>query len=431
MKLIVIFLMTWLSCQAQSLQEQVNELDHRLTDLELVDFARKFTIQGNFINHWETYASDVKNDDGSTDGHSIYIVSSILELDFNFKLTSKLNFYSRLGMSKLWNADNNNGDNYQHSETDDSWDTSNQGSFGYWGSSPKFDRAYLSYNFLNEKANFSIGRMSTHKGPPSHQQFGEERTGTYPRLVYNAIFDGVAFTGDLSSYLPKSHQLQVRFLYSPFVNLASDSRNEKRKDENSAGDKVTAKPMTDQYTFQIEYSKEFKNYFTLNLIYFYYKYSDFYQYVPDEDIYIWNAHAHTMYLGLDNIANKKINVNVSYLNLNEGGLTSGDDEYNKYKSYGWLYGLNWEFLPSTIIGGEYIDTSKDYYVDDWTYYTISDFYRAPNSSGYHAYFTFPLFDLTKLKIGYFDYNTKGSITFDADSSAKSVRSVYATMQTTF
>lgn len=429
MKKIIISIIISLSVFAYDLQEQVNEIDQRLSDIELMNAIRKFSIHGNFINHWETYAAE-SDSNGISRGHSVYIFSSLLEIDLNFKLTSNLSFYSRLGMSKLWNTENNEG-SYQRSETDDTWDTSNQGSFGYWGSTPKFDRAYLSYNFHKNRANFSIGRMSTHKGPPAHQQFNESRTGTYPRFIYNAIFDGMAASYDFSSYLPEKHNLELSFLYTPFVNISKESRTEKRTDKDSSGNVVTAKPVTDQFTFQAEYLNNSFDLFELNLIYFYYKYNDFYQNVPDEDIYIWNATAHAFYLGLNNIWKKNINFSVSYLNLNEDGLTSGENSKDHYKSYGWLYGLNFNFLNQVTLGAEYILTSPEFYVDDWTYYTISDFYRVPNNKGGHVYISFPVFDLTKLKVGYFQYSTKGGNTFDADSNAKEVRSVYATLQTTF
>lgn len=415
---------------SETLEERVNEIDGRVSDLEILNVLKKFVINGSFINHWETYSELQNYKTQNPQGESVYIFSSIFQLDINAILTKNLAIYSRLGMSKLWNNESNPS-GFKHNQADDTWNASNQGSFGYWGSTPRFDRAYLSYRFLNDNANFSIGRMSTHNGPPMHQEFGEDRMGTYPRLAYNAIFDGVAFFYHFKNYLDKKkHNLRAGIFYTPFVNIAESSRTDRRVAKDSNGDDHKAKPLTDQYNIQVEYDREFTNLFKLNLTYFYYKYVSFFQYIPEDDIYDLSARASSYFVGLERILNTNLNVNISHLRVNEDRTIVGAKEKLHLKSYGWLFGLNYNF-SNVIIGAEKIETSENYYIDDWTYYTISDFYRVPNNKGEHVYVSFPIFDLTKLKIGVFNYQTPGSNSLDADGTQKKVRSVYATLKTSF
>ena len=434
-KLLVLSVILNLSINAETLLNRVNQIDSRLTDVELLTLFNKFRINGQIINHWESYNEQVNYGSSQATGESVYTFSTILELDINFNLTKRLSFYSRLGMSKFWNNENNPGA-YKHSETDDSWDTSNQGSFGYWGSSPKFDRAYLSYTATNSPLTFAIGRMPTHKGPPGHQQMGDKRTGTYPVFAYNAIFDGIALSYNFKKLLPKYNKLEARIFYTPFVNISEGSRTDNRTVTDSAGNKQKAQSLTTQYNIQLDYSNnKFKDYAKIKLIYFYYNYKNFFQYVPNDDLYLYDARAHFGYLGLENILRTNLNVNLSYLRVHEDEKITGTNEKSYYSSYGFLAGINYEFetglLRNYIIGTERIETSPDFYIDDWTYYTLSDFYRVPNNRGSHYYISFPVFDLTRLKLGLFKYKTKGAISTDADTAKKKVDSIYATLKTSF
>lgn len=430
MKKVIIAIIISLSVFAYDLQEQVNEIDQRLSDIELTNVLRKFYLSGRFINHWETYSETQDYKSANPGRETIYTFSTILELDINAMLTKKLSFYTRLGMSKFWNHENNPS-GFRHTQADDTWNVSNQGSFGYWGSTPKFDRAYISYNFNEDTANFSIGRMSTHNGPPKHQEFGEQRSGTYPRLAYNAIFDGAALSYNFQKLLNKKNNVEVRFFYTPFVNISESSRTDRRVVKDSTGKEYTAKSLTNQYNFQIDYFREFDHLFRLNMIFFYYKYVNFFQYIKDDDVYNLSAHAQSYYIGLERILNTGLNLSLSYLRVHEDREIVGANKALDLHSYGWLLGANYKFSNQWIFGAEMISTSEFYYIDDWTYYTISDFYRVPNNKGQHVYLSFPIFDLTKLKIGAFYYQTPGSDSLDADGTQKKVRSVYATLQTTF
>lgn len=430
MKKIILMIILSFNVFSYDVQEHVNEIDQRVSDLELLNVLKKFVIDGSFINHWETYSERQDYRTNTPKGESIYVFSTIFELDFNAILTNNLSFYSRLGMSKFWNHENNpNG--FRHSQADDTWNVSNQGSFGYWGSTPKFDRAYLSYNFLNSTANFSIGRMSTHNGPPIHQEFGERRAGTYPRLAYNAIFDGIALSYNFSKYLSSKNNLEIRAFYTPFVNIAETSRTDRRVVKDSNNKDYTAKSLTDQYNLQIEYSREFEKLFKMNMIFFYYQYTDFFQYIKDDDVYNLSAKAQSYYLGFEKILNTGLNLSISHLRVHEDREIVGAKRKLDLKSHGLLLGGNYRFSNNWILGAEYIKTSEYYYIDEWTYYTISDFYRVPNNEGEHVFVSFPIFDLTKLKVGAFYYQTPGSDSLDADGTQKKVRSVYATLKTNF
>ena len=444
----LIFIIALITVQtgfAQS-EKRMAEIESRLETLEYRNFTRNFSLNGTLINHFEAYGGDVKDDgDGNSSHEQINAMGTLFWLGVNFDVSKNLKVYSRLGMSKFWNNESTNDNRdeyYRRNEYDDSWDASNAGSFGYEGSTPRFDRAYLSYAINDTGYTFAIGRMPTNFGPPSHYYDDLDRQGTYPRFGYNAIFDGAALVYSFKHILPESHKLSLRFFYTPFVFVGENSRTTERSEDpdGDSGPKpeVTAgSSLAPQYTFLADYETTVWSSFADKFLasYFIYNYSDFYQYVPGDDVYKYQATGQTLYLGFENILKTGISINWSHLYVSNKTASYTAGGANSLYSNADLYHINYKFqkgfLEGHLLGLEYIKTDENYYLDEFTYYSISDFYKAPNNKGFHYFYSLPVMDNSRLRLGAYIYDKQGSNSPDADQSEKDVQSYYVSLRTDF
>jgi len=435
---IIAFLLSFTAFAQEDLKAKVKELEKRLEDVEYSNMGKKsFYIGGNLINHYENYHEAAKISGANDDHNTLNVFATVFALDLNFDVSSRLKIYSRTGMSKFWNtANSSNHDNaqqYSRNNAADSWDTSMLGSYGFTGSGLFLDRAYFSYA-VTDTIMIAAGRMPTNQGSPSNQLDALERQGTYPRFAYNAIYDGAAISYDFKNFLPKNHSLRARAFYTPFINV-SETKKTQDREENG----LKAKALTPQYTVQIDYETQAFKGFANNILltYFYYYYDNFFQWTPDNSLetngtlYDYKALVHMGYLGFEGLFGTGLNISWSHLYA-EGKNTvmDGTDENTAFSSNANLVNVNYKTTKNVVIGTEYIKTDDGFYLDEWTYVTLSDFYKAPNNEGFHYFVSFPVWENTRMRIGYFDYKKKESKLW-MDEDNRNVKSLYSQLRVNF
>ncbi len=375
---------------------RIDQLDQRLSDLELKSILNKFNFSGSFLNHVESYKSD--NEDIDSSEKYTYVLNPVLlrvGLNVDAQVTNKINFYSTIGMSKFWNQ---SGRTPEEVGTGPQYE-SMKGGYSLSGSEAYFDTAYILYRFTD---NFSLalGRMTTNNGPPIEQVEGVTRSGTYPRFGYNAIFDGLGLIYNASKLLPKNHSLKLRLFYTPFVYIDENKRHQEAEDESSE-EQIEA--LQSQTALLTEYSYTDSMYFEqFDIFYMLWNYESFYEEAfqddEDDDAEYASATSHALYLGVKKFLKTGLSFSYTYYTFKErfDGL---DDE----SSFNYLVNLKYEFSSKSILGFEYINTDDIFYLEDHNSLYISEFYTRHSNNGYHLYVTKPIGVNQILSLGYFNY----------------------------
>lgn len=409
------------------LKARLDEMEKRLSEVEVQNSLQNVNWSGSLINRYEHFRNDYVTNADTLDGYS-----TALALNADFNVNEKTKVYTTFGMSKFWNLEGRN-------ESWANWKKSEEGSYQMNGSVPYVDRAYLAYKF-DIPLTFSIGRMPTNNGLPINQIDGISRQGTYPRFAYNAIFDGVALSYDVKS-MPEGHTLSASLFYTPWVNVDPYDRTRQWKDTNNGGTKVGTTP---QYSFLVDYSYTGTSAFKkLNVEYMYYNYQNFYWWGDNPNSpkdannnntvagggNRFDGTANMIYVGLDDIAMTGISASVSTQLYGSHYVDSTPTKDTWAASY--LFTLNKAFGRDgrTIIGAEYINTDKYFYLDESAALEMIPFYSQANSKGYHVYGTQRLTSNIGLRLGYYRLSTKADTV--ASISEADYNSYYGSLRVDF
>lgn len=186
-----------LNCLAST--EAINQLDERLTDLELkLSETRLHTnlelqMFGGYLKNDNALASNKKL------GQQVY--RNNLRIKIQGKLSQEFSAYTSLQVSHSFNDEVQSG-----------IVTENDILIPTHGSRPYLRTAYFDWKLHN---NFilSAGRLPTTFGPPEHQKAGRSRLGTYPLTSFNFPIDGISVTNPILSN--SSINLTARTIYMP------------------------------------------------------------------------------------------------------------------------------------------------------------------------------------------------------------------------
>ena len=180
--------------------------------------------------------------------------------------------------------------------------------------------------------------------------------------------------------MPKDHSLKMRVFYMPFMNVDSQDRT---KQLTNGGEPIAS--YNPQYTVLTEY--DLVNRFgmeKISLKHFIYDYQNFWW--NEFNAYV-SAQANMGFIGLEGIAGTGLDLSLSWLNV--FGHTKGLPHTN---SNGYLAAANYR-LPkygNTNLGFEYINTDKNFYLDELSTLNLIPFYRSPKANGTHYYVSKPL-----------------------------------------
>jgi len=398
---------------------RLDSLDDRITDLEAAQALQRVRFSGAMINRFE-YFDTRYGVPGETKEHDVLKpFSTYLALNADFDVTHRLKVYTTLAMSKFWQNDGRN-------EYAGAWQASEGGSYGYGGSTPRFDRAYMAYTF-GIPLTLAVGRMPTNQGVPINQLDGLAREGTYPRFAYNAIFDGIAAVFAFTSYLPVGHSLQLRAFYTPQIFVSRSDRTRQLVDGSY---KVNSNTL--QYALLLEYSLSRLGRFAelLNVYYMFYQYSDFYNDGASDTTPPLNpldsAIANMAYVGLEGIAHIGLNASLSALFYRTSEKMLDGTPGATTNSASFLANVNQrlDFIHAgTVLGAEFIKTDAAFYLDEWTYLNVIPFYSTPASKGVHAFVSTALGDNLRVRLGWYflhsePYNVSGFASLEeADSQS--------------
>ena len=207
-----LFIMSMPLFAFESVEQKLERLENELLDLKLGQAdSTSFKISGDFRTIYQS--REFKNVNGQ-DSNKDQTVSE-LRINLDNATHDKVKFYSTVASTYFWNS------NFQTAapEVDDKTNKVK-------GVEMYVQKAYIDYFLNDKKFSFSIGRLPTQYGPPSHFSSNTPRQGTYPVLLYSVPLDGVAFTANLGRLTNSDKRYVFRLIYSPFNNTSGVSSTE-------------------------------------------------------------------------------------------------------------------------------------------------------------------------------------------------------------
>jgi hypothetical protein len=403
-----------------SLEERMAKLEEKLEEFEIDKSYDRLHVSGTFINYFETIKNYSKNATTGVERTDYGEVMSMhVALNFDVNISKNMDFYTTLGMGKIWNNDGRDGDG-QNSYR------SYQGSYAYKGTDAKFDVAYLRWKTDQECWSFALGRMTTRGGPPMNQLDSLSRNGTYPRFGYNAIFDGIAVVRDFKLLLPPNYSVKTRLFYTPTFYVDNSDRRAEASDTDGNPVNRRSNQLTWLNEFERMNTAVAKKISLYSMLWYYDKFYDSqYQSSTREGVEYYRALSHTLYLGFENIAQTGANFSWSYLRVN-----SKSDGSAMNRSDAHLLNLNYTFENSYVLGVEQIFTDRSYYIDDWSYLQFNDFYQRPSSNGQHWFGSIPFSNRQVLRLGVYNYRAKVD-TFARYEAKETTQNYYASYRVDF
>jgi hypothetical protein len=397
MKILIILCLSFSTFSLISAQTTVEErmakLEEKIEELEIDRAFDRVKLSGTFIGYFERINSRTK--DASTDeitNNKGDVASMHIGINIDFAINENFNFYSTLAMGKVLNNDGRTG-------IEESSYRSLQGSYGYSGSEAKFDVAYLNWKMLDGRLGLALGRMTTRGGPPLNQLDALYRSGTYPRFGYNAIFDGVAAIYDFKDMVPKDMGFKTRLFYTPYYFIDPSDRTQPAMDPDGNEIKRRSDQLALLNEWELDGSQMARKVSIYSLLWYYDNfYDDEYQDSTRAGIELFAALSHTLYFGLEEIADTGFNFSWSYLLVDS--KLSGDE---KDKSDSSLFNINYAFKNSWVVGFEQIYTDEAFYLDEWAYLQFNEFYQRSNNNGQHYFVAIPFAFNQVLRFGMYNY----------------------------
>ncbi len=410
------------TASADTLEDRVEELEFK-SALNAIQWGGSFKVMYDTASTEKTEldptgdpVEDFKNANQftTTPKNAVQLLRMVFNLDMNIDVTSRTSFYSRLTMSKIFNH-GSRGRSFNDPNLGNLADI--QSSDNFSGSNVIIERAYFNYR-LTDSLTFSAGRLPTVDGPPSNWIEGRPVSGTYPKLAFSNVFDGVALTYNLNNHMPEGHSLTARALYTPFVNFGYEGVNDAPSD--GARDFDGHSP---SYTAMLDYSWNNSGFAdSLDFILQWSRLYDWQGSVTSSGVATPNTlsldyEILSAYLGTTNVANTGIDLSLSWLKSTIGstGTALGalqrgwhtDKESDKNSGSGILASLRYQLpvsmLNNPYIGVEYIKGDEHYFFVDGVSHNLIGFYST-RGTGTHVYYTQQLDTSLSTTIGWMEQN---------------------------
>jgi hypothetical protein len=417
---LLIFLSTFPSFAQSTVEERLSKLEEKVEEIDLDNTLDNVKFSGTFITHFEVLNS-VKTDVATNKKDRNYgeLAGLHVGLNIDFSISDQLDFFSTLGMGKIFNSDNREG------LSEGSY-KSQEGSYGYEGSDVKFDVAYLRWKVSDYNLSLALGRMTTRGGPPLNQLDALYRNGTYPRFSYNAIFDGIAMVYDFKDSLPKDLSFKTRVFYTPYFFTDKNDRTAAQVDPQDSKVNRRADQTALLNEWDLENSRVAKKVSLYSMLWYYDSYFDEeYQDSSRPGPEYYRAINHTLYFGLEKILDTGLNFSWSNLRVKDHLTGSGDSNSDSN-----LYNLNYHFEKGYVVGIEHINTDGDFYLDDYAYLQFNEFYQRSNSKGQHYFFAIPFSHGQIVRFGVYDYKAGKALSNNYDNK-DATRNFYTSCRVDF
>ncbi len=179
------------------------EIEERMIDLEIKQLSSKILWSGEFINSIDYYNYTKEEPTDTKKVHTL--MQSVFKLHNAMNILKGAHFYSTL---KAGYPYNNNI--FNTTDIQDSSIIKNKGSF------IEVEKAYADITLISQELIFSIGRLPTIEGPPTHLYSTGVRQGTYPILSFSMPIDGIAITWKTRDTFKLKDKLSITYLAAPF-----------------------------------------------------------------------------------------------------------------------------------------------------------------------------------------------------------------------
>lgn len=419
-----------------------NTIEDRVDELEIHNALNYFTFGGDLTYMYDQVDTD---DPGST--KTTYNYNRLkFGLNVNAKPYNDVHFFSRLGMTKYTNTIN---DDYEDEKD-----------FGrsrtYNGSDVFVEKAYFDFRILDQLV-LSAGRLPTIEGNPYNYAWGKAKMGTYPKLAYSAILDGLALTYKIGDHFLNQGSFDARLVYTPFSHISHQTGSEGLQKYGTLsggqnkGNIVT--PNADMTAFMLDYQSDDlgwigniggilqwikSSYLAFNGFDTGFSPSTFSNISTASGVYFGNERVIlpadfqfsldvlTAHVDFENIGHIGLNVGVThYTNKisEKGGIiytpglsagfftnsTYGSTTATEAKGAATLIAVSYNspisVLNNPTFGAEYLTSDKGFSYFDFVADNLSDFYTN-NGTGMHLYAIFPLKPQLRWRIGYRDQEAK-------------------------
>lgn len=395
-------------------------IEDRVSELEANQMLNYWSFGGN-LQMMQDY---LHSKQGSAEDSATWS-RMLMSFDFNAKPDSDIQFYGRLTTSKYMNALSD----FRSSQFGDLGDAR-----AFNSSAVYLEKAYFDWK-ASENFIVSAGRLPTINGSPTHLWYGNPRMGTYPKLSYNSILDGVALTYKAINN-PES-SLALRAILTP-LGYVAEERDGFTKATNAGGNE--AKSTDGTMAFMLDYSN--------TQIGFADSFGAIFQYIKVDELILADTTSGgvsvlgsgttsfnflTAQLELANIADTGLTASVTGVQtitdsqgmyyadgVMPGGNPDGeidsvlnggydapvggflsDGSNTKITGMGTLVSLQYRmpFELKPIIGVEYMMGDKGYNFFDIADAALDNFYQV-NGNGLHIYYIQPLKGKLTIRLGY-------------------------------
>jgi hypothetical protein len=376
-----------------TVEDRLAHLEEKVEEINLDRALDRVHFSGTFITNVE-FLDSVKTDPttGEKDKNYGNLAGLHVGLNIDFNISEHLDFFTTIAMGKIYNSDSREGisEGSYHSL---------EGSYAYTGSDAKFDVAYLRWKAFENRLSLALGRMTTRGGPPLNQLDALYRNGTYPRFSYNAIFDGVALRYDFKNAMPKDMSFKTRIFYTPFFFTDKNDRTAAQvdPDENKVDRRADQTALLNEWDY--EHTRIANKVSVYSMLWYYDSYYDAeYQDSARSGPEYYRALNHTLYVGLEKILNTGLNFSWSNLRVNDYLSGEGPSQSNSN-----LFNMNYTFEKEYVVGIEYINTDKNFYLDEYAYLQFNEFYQRSNNKGQHYFIAIPFNHQQVIRFGLYDY----------------------------
>lgn len=410
------------SAQAQTMEERVEALEEK----SILD---SFEFGGMFSTKFQNTVTDLNSTERK---YNYWTMRG--HLNINAEVNDRINFYSQLGISKIFNNFIQN--NYKTSAgTTTSGSAPLSSSNAYNQDKAFFKRFYIDYQ-MTDKLTMSLGRLPTGGGNPSNMHDGVARQSTYPQFAYNAQFDGLALTYKLND------NMRLRFINTPFQNSSNATIGSEvyRGDKVGSGAPAAEEEVEEHIDFtayQFDWTTSFGWTRNFNLVYQHVNSSSV---VFDQNLlgaaYIqaletsYSINWHTLYIEMLGLGNTNFDLALSALqsgvkinNLGGAGVT---DKTVTNSHIGMKYNFG-----SNHLGLEYwnIPRYSSYFDSDSEWF---DAQYARQGKHYHIYYTMRKYGNTAFRVGYVNSDQEYKSIFALGTAEKKTyKTAYANMRVDF
>lgn len=432
-------------------------LEDRVSELEANQSLNIFSFSGSLVNRFDAISSKPEN----ADEQSINVNRMKFNFNIDANVSSNLKFYSSIAASKTWNlflAQNDSGEG-SYNDTNSPYQQEIYSNVSGRTSQLVLEKAYFDYMVKSAPLVFSIGRLPTFYGSPVHYWDGRARMGTYPKLSYSTILDGMALT--YKAINTESDSLAARVIYTPLSHRnyspSSSPVSTSQATRYSGAERINSQSVI--VTGMLDYTHRGGFADESNLIVQYTKLNA----IPIDDptisgtTYRSNATIEnalfTVHGEVTDLLDTGLSMSVSWLQteaLGKGGyyhptlpvqvggiFGAADGQDHTIKGSVLLANVNYrlpvDFLNRPVLGVEYQNGSKDSLAYDYVADDMTGFYNN-RGDGLHFFYTQKLEDALSLRLGYMDQNQKwaqANITAAPADSVAKFKTMYANLRLDF